>query len=68
MPNNGHRWTKDEEAAALAYDSYELFAALYPHITRDAYRIRRQNLRRETTPKSACRVCTLLARLGHRHG
>lgn len=71
MPNVGHRWTSEEEAAALATETYEDFARFYPDISREAYRIRRQTLRRIAREVSGlapngsrrCKVCAFLARL-----
>lgn len=64
MPNTGHIWTEEEESDAVALD-WAQFTALYPTITRDAYRIRRQTIRREQ-PVSECWVCRFLKRL-HSH-
>lgn len=47
MPNIGHKWTDMEEKAALEATDYEDFRRFFPDITPDAFRIRRQNLRRQ---------------------
>lgn len=51
MPNNGHRWTEEEERAAVLFGVYEEFVLLYPNITRDAHRLRRAALIRANQPK-----------------
>lgn len=66
MPNVGHRWTEEEERASLEMD-FDEFTSRFPGITRDAYRIRRQTLRREQAQPTECWLCRLLSRL-HSHG
>lgn len=62
MPNSGHRWTEDEERDALEFE-WPVFSSIHPHITRDAWRIRRNSLRRAQREAEAARSQTLLGRL-----
>lgn len=68
MPNSGHKWTEQEEKDALSLD-WSYFNSLYPHITRDAWRIRRNILRRagiqaiQVPAPSKCKVCSFIDRL-----
>lgn len=53
MPNNGHKWTEQEEQDAVDFPTYEMFRFFNPDITRDAYRIRRGILLREQAAAEA---------------
>jgi hypothetical protein len=61
----GRRWTPEEEQAALASGSYEEFAAIFPQVSRDAWRIRRGLLSRVrplafVVENPTCKLCSFL--------
>ena len=75
MPNVSHRWTPEEEEAALKFENYEDFKSLFPGISKTAHRIRRQVLLRPSTEAqilhaelvermpTSCKLCAFLRTL-----
>lgn len=74
MPNTGHVWTEDEEQSALELE-WDEFSAQHPDISKDAYRIRRQTLRRSNSlheelvalTVTGCKVCSFLRTVRPEH-